>query len=78
VFGIGRTAPDDAAARPAGMDGSHLMARTGAVAADHGTCSQMGVERLKAGGNAVDAAVTVALCLGVVRPFSSGMGGAQP
>ena len=45
------------------------------MASDHGTCSQMGVDRLRAGGNAVDAAVTVALCLGVVRPFSSGLGG---
>ena len=78
LFGIGRTAQDDTAAQPPGMDGGHVTARTGAVAADHGTCSQMGVERLQAGGNAVDAAVTVALCLGVVRPFSSGMGGASP
>ena len=54
---------------------NHVTAHVGAVAADHATCSSMGVERLRAGGNAVDAAVTTALCLGVVRPFSSGLGG---
>tara|TARA_B100000795_G_scaffold75311_1_gene53532 strand:- start:1589 stop:2446 length:858 start_codon:yes stop_codon:yes gene_type:complete len=73
MFGIGGGAPDDSGAP--GSDDCHITARSGAVASDHGTCSRMGVDRLKAGGNAVDAAVTVALCLGVVRPFSSGMGG---
>jgi len=33
-----------------------ITARSGAVAADSGTCSRMGVDRLKAGGNAIDAA----------------------
>ena len=79
LFGIGGGAQDDDAApgdrATLGSDECHLTARSGAVASDHGTCSQMGVDRLRAGGNAVDAAVTVALCLGVVRPFSSGLGG---
>ena len=43
-------------AAPAITDGRHITARSGAVAADQGTCSQMGVDRLKAGGNAIDAA----------------------
>ena len=48
----------------------------GAVAADDETCSQMGVSILRdKGGNAVDAAVTTAFCLGVVNPASSGIGG---
>lgn len=34
-----------------------------------------GVDILKLGGNAVDAAVTVCLCLGVASPVSSGIGG---
>jgi len=48
----------------------------GAVATDHEVCSKMGVSVLRdLGGNAADAAVTTALCLGVVNPSSSGLGG---
>ena len=39
-----------------------------AVASDVGVCSDMGLTILKQGGNAVDAGVTVALCLGVMSP----------
>jgi gamma-glutamyltranspeptidase/glutathione hydrolase/leukotriene-C4 hydrolase len=47
----------------------------GVVATDSKTCSEIGVSLLKIGGNAVDAAVASALCLGVVSPGSSGLGG---
>lgn len=47
----------------------------GAVAADDGRCSAAGRDTLQDGGSAVDAAVTVAFCLGVVSPASSGLGG---
>ena len=45
-----------------------------AVAADVGVCSETGVDVLRKGGNAVDAAVATTLCLGVVNGQSSGIG----
>ncbi|GJY47260.1 gamma-glutamyltranspeptidase 1 [Tanacetum coccineum] len=45
------------------------------VAADDARCSEIGASVLRAGGHAVDAAVSVALCGGVVNPVASGIGG---
>jgi len=45
------------------------------VATDHPVCSQIGVSILQDGGNAADAAIASMLCLGVVNPASSGIGG---
>ncbi|MBV9444756.1 MAG: gamma-glutamyltransferase [Streptosporangiaceae bacterium] len=47
----------------------------GAVASDDVQATQAGIEVLKHGGNAVDAAVAVAATLGVTDPFVAGIGG---
>jgi gamma-glutamyltranspeptidase len=48
----------------------------GAVAADHPLCSEIGTSIMRdKAGNAIDAAVATALCLGVANPASSGIGG---
>lgn len=52
-----------------------IKAMQGVVATDDGRCSAIGRDMLQDGGNAIDATVAAALCLGVVSPASSGIGG---
>ncbi|HET7884260.1 MAG TPA: gamma-glutamyltransferase [Acetobacteraceae bacterium] len=52
-----------------------IMGRNGAVGANHPLATQAGLDTLRAGGNAIDAAVATALTLGVVEPGMSGLGG---
>lgn len=47
-----------------------IKAKHGAVASENEICSNIGVRTLKQGGNAVDAAVSTTLCIGVVNMFS--------
>ena len=47
----------------------------GMVVAGHPQAAQAGIEVLRAGGSAMDAAVAVSLALGVAEPYGSGLGG---
>jgi len=52
-----------------------VKAKHGLVASDSAEASRIGAEVLKAGGNAIDAAVATSFALGVTRPDSTGLGG---
>ena len=62
--------------KPAQSRISHIAIGTGgAVASVDMNATQIGIDVLRAGGNAVDAAVATAAALGVTDPFSAGIGG---
>lgn len=51
------------------------VAFKGVLLSDHEHCSKVGQMVLADGGSSVDAAIAAALCLGVVHPHASGLGG---
>ncbi|MFA5576884.1 MAG: gamma-glutamyltransferase family protein [Tissierellaceae bacterium] len=52
-----------------------IYGRNGMVASTHPLASQAGIDLMKKGGNAIDAAIATAACLTVVEPTSNGIGG---
>src|ERR1700722_167101 len=54
---------------------SEVLARNGVVATSQPLAAQAGLQILKQGGNAFDAAVATAAVLNVVEPVSAGVGG---
>ncbi|KAL3096083.1 hypothetical protein niasHS_005842 [Heterodera schachtii] len=60
---------------PSPTGSMHAQYRRAAVATDHGLCSEIGRDVLLEGGNSVDSMIASLLCIGVVNPQSSGLGG---
>jgi gamma-glutamyltranspeptidase/glutathione hydrolase len=51
-----------------------VMGRSSGMVAGHHLAAQAGLEMMRSGGNAIDAAITAAACLAVLKPDACGLG----
>lgn len=72
---VAAAAPASAAGRPAPPSPATSTGYGGAVSSVDAEASAVGLEVLRKGGNAADAAVATAAALGVTEPYSAGIGG---
>ncbi|MCL2502969.1 MAG: gamma-glutamyltransferase, partial [Bacteroidales bacterium] len=54
---------------------SEVIAQNGMVCSSHPLATQVGIDILKKGGTAIDAAIAVNACLGLMEPTGCGIGG---
>lgn len=73
--GVYQYRDEDSSVKPFFSDRKGVIGRNGMVTSAHPEASQVGLNILKAGGNAVDAAVAVQFALAVVYPGAGNIGG---